>query len=103
MRLLRSSLGGLAIGVLAGLIWFLIILLMPSNTPHNADGAGSYVILLFIAAIFAIGGGVVGSLIGLWVGGMYHVAMGTMSQVSQSKVHSPKPGAFDQPLDDLIG
>ena len=99
MRLLRSALGGLAIGALAGLIWFLIILFMPSNTPDNADGAGSYVVLLFIAAVFATAGGVVGGLIGLWLGGMYYVAMGTMSHVSKSKERIPMPGELDQPLD----
>ena len=37
MRLLRPILGGLLIGALAGLVWFLVILIMPSNAPDNAD------------------------------------------------------------------
>ena len=66
MRLLRWTLGGLVIGALAGSVWFLIILIVPSNVPDDVDGgAGLNVVMLFIAAVFATIGGVVVGLIGL--------------------------------------
>jgi MFS family permease len=101
MRLVRPILGGFVIGALAGLVFFLVILFLPSKTPDNADGAGSYAVLLFIAAVFATMGGIVGGFLGLWLGGMYHVAMGTLSQRRRSSDLDGKPGRSRWPLDDL--
>jgi hypothetical protein len=102
MWLLRWAIAGLLIGGLAGLVWFLIILFMPSNTPDNADGgAGLYIILLFIAAVFATVGGVVGCLIGLLLGGIYHLAMGGVSPARRPSERVPKAEKAYQVLDDL--
>jgi len=103
MRVLWTALGGLVVGALAGLVWFLIILLMPSNIPNNADaGAGGYIILLFIGAVFATVGAVVGCLVGLFLGLIYHLAMGTASPRSRPKGRNPNPGKGYQPFDDLL-
>ena len=102
MRLLRWALGGLVLGALAGLVVFLIILLMPSNTPDNADGAGVYMTLLLIAAVFATMGGVAGCLIGFVAGGMYQVAVGTRSQARNWSERPPATRKVHQRFDDLL-
>jgi hypothetical protein len=94
----------LVIGALAGLAWFLIILLMPSDIPDDVDGgAGLHVLVFFIAAVFAIVGGVLGGLVGLLLAGTWHVARCTMSPRSTKSGNLPKPGKQNQPFDDLLG
>lgn len=79
MRILWAALGGSVIGALAGLTWFLIILISPSDIPDNVDGgAGLPVVLIFIAAVFTAMGGVIGCLIGTILGTIYHLARRTL-------------------------
>jgi len=104
LRILKCTLGGLVIGALAGLVWFLVILLMPSDIPDDVDGgAGLYVVMLFIAAVFATVGGVIGSLVGLLLAVIWHLARGTTSPLSTARGNVPKPGKQYEPFDDLLG
>ena len=104
MRILKWTLGGLVIGALAGFVWFLVILLMPSDIPDDVDGgAGLHVVVLFIAAVFATVGGVLGSLVGLLLAVIWHLARGTMPPQSTARGNVPKLGKQYQPFDDLLG
>lgn len=102
MRLLRPTVYGLVIGAIAGLICFLVILLLPSNNPNDIDHVGSLFILAFIAAVFVFLGGAAGSFLGFWLGGMYLVAMGTRSQRSRARGPIPKPSGKVQMRDHLL-
>jgi hypothetical protein len=104
MRLWMAALGGLAIGALAGLVWFLSILILPSKVPDNVDGgAGLSVVLLFIAAVFVTVGAVVGCLIGSFLGAIYIVATGNKSSEYSHERRTQKPLKKYQPFDDDLG
>ena len=103
MRILQCTLGELVIGAPVDVVWFLVILLMPSDIPDDVDGgAGLHVVVFVIAAVSATVGGVLGSLVGLLLGVIWHLA-GTVSLQSTARGSVPKPGKQYQPLDDLLG
>jgi len=92
MRLLWAAFAGLAIGALAGLACFLIILLIPGPVPVDDDGgAASLVTLLLIADVFTTVGGVGGCLVGLF--------LGSISYGNSERIHLQ----FKQNLTKLIG
>lgn len=104
MRLLQAAVAGSVVGALAGLAWFLIILLMPSDVPDNVDGGvGLPVILLFIAAVFAGVGGIAGCVLGVAAESIYHLAKRNVGNANLSKGRGLKSGKSHQPFDELLG
>jgi hypothetical protein len=63
------------------------------NIPDNVDGgAGSMVVTLFIGAVFAAVGGVLGGSAGLLLGAIWHLTTGTKAPMSKTRENVLKPG-----------
>jgi hypothetical protein len=104
MRLLPVMLGGLLFGALAGLVWFLLILFMPSDIPNDLDGGGvQLVVLLFIAGLHMVGGGIVGGFGAVILSGVYRIFQSDAPPEVETWDVRSKQGKAVPPYDEDFG